>query len=47
MSTVFAIPEYQTILIEQKGAHCLLATLNRPAALNAITTQMGHDLLDL
>ena len=47
MSTVFAIPEYQTILIEQKGEHCLLATLNRPAALNAITTQMGHDLLDL
>ena len=47
MSAAFVIPEYQTITLEQKGEHTLLATLNRPQALNAITTQMGHDLLDL
>lgn len=45
--TSFVLPTYSTILLEQKGEHVLLATLNRPQALNAITTQMGHDLLDL
>ena len=47
MSAAFAIPEYPTIKLEQQGAHTLLATLNRPEALNAINTQMGHDLFDL
>lgn len=43
----FRLPVYETIALEQRGDHVLVATLNRPAALNAINTQMGHDLLDL
>lgn len=45
--TSFVLPVYETLLLEQRGEHVLLATLNRPQALNAITTQMGHELLDL
>ena len=45
--TAFALPQYETILVEQRGEHVLLATLNRPQAMNAITTQVGRDLLDL
>lgn len=45
--TSFVLPVYETIELEQKGEHVLLATLNRPQALNAITTQMGHEMLDL
>lgn len=45
--TRFVLPQYENILIEQKGEHVLLATLNRPQALNAITTQVGHEMLDL
>jgi enoyl-CoA hydratase len=37
---------YETLAIDLT-AHVLTVTLNRPAALNAISTQMGHDLLDL
>lgn len=47
MITNFSLPRYETILLEQEGKHVLVATLNRPEALNAISTQMGHDLLDL
>ena len=47
MSARFNIPDYSTVRLLQQGEHTLLATLNRPEALNAITTQMGHDLLDL
>ena len=47
MSSGFSIPTYQTLKLEQRGEHTLLITLNRPEALNAINTQMGHDLLDL
>jgi enoyl-CoA hydratase len=47
MTDTFELPRYETILMEQRGEHVLLATLNRPQALNAITTQMGHDWLDL
>ncbi len=47
MTTHFNLPQYETILVAQPDAHVLVATLNRPHALNAITTQMGHDLLDL
>lgn len=45
--TSFVLPVYETLLLEQRGEHVLLATLNRPQALNAITTQMGHEMLDL
>src|SRR5688572_32369088 len=38
---------YQTLLVEQRGEHILLVTLNRPEVLNALNTQMGKDKLDL
>ena len=45
------LPAYETLLLEPRGAHVppqlLLVTLNRPAAMNALNTQMGRDLLDL
>ncbi len=41
------LPQYETLAIEQRGGHVLLVALNRPAALNAINTQMGRDTLDL
>lgn len=41
------LPSYETLLLECVDAHVLVATLNRPQALNAITTQMGLDLVDL
>jgi enoyl-CoA hydratase/carnithine racemase len=37
---------YQTLAVEKQGA-VLLVRLNRPDVLNAINTQMGHDLYDL
>jgi enoyl-CoA hydratase/carnithine racemase len=37
---------YQTLALEKQGA-VLLVRLNRPDVLNAINTQMGHDLYDL
>ncbi|MBC57342.1 MAG: enoyl-CoA hydratase [Confluentimicrobium sp.] len=36
---------YETILTEQKG-RVLLITLNRPKALNALNTQLSHELID-
>lgn len=45
--TRFVLPQYENILLEQHGEHVLLATLNRPQALNAITTQLGHEMLSL
>jgi len=47
MSESFQLPVYETIQVEQRGEHALIATMNRPQALNAINTQMGHDWLDL
>ncbi len=41
------LPSYETLLLECVDTHVLVATLNRPQALNAITTQMGLDLVDL
>ena len=38
---------YQTLRTEQRDSHILLVTLNRPEVLNAINTQMGHDLYGL
>ena len=40
-------PDYETLRIEPRGEQLLLATLNRPEALNALNTQMGRDLADL
>lgn len=41
------LPFYETLLLERPETHLLVVTLNRPQALNAITTQMGLDLVDL
>jgi enoyl-CoA hydratase/carnithine racemase len=41
------LPNYATIAVELHGEHVLIARLNRPEVLNAINTQMGHDLLAL
>ena len=38
---------YQTLLVEPRGEHILLVTLNRPDVLNALNTQMGKDQIDL
>jgi enoyl-CoA hydratase/carnithine racemase len=40
-------PAYETLALEPAGPHVLAVTLNRPAALNALNTQMGRDTLDL
>ncbi|MES2529546.1 MAG: enoyl-CoA hydratase-related protein [Pseudomonadota bacterium] len=42
-----SLPAYDTLLIEFHGEHVLQVTLNRVAAMNALNTQMGRDLLDL
>jgi enoyl-CoA hydratase len=39
--------KYDTLLVEKRGEHILLVTLNRPEAMNALNTQMGKDKLDL
>ena len=41
------LPTYATLALELVDEHVLVATLNRPEVLNAISTQMGRDLLDL
>ncbi|HEX2545802.1 MAG TPA: enoyl-CoA hydratase-related protein [Ramlibacter sp.] len=40
-------PTYETIALQPRGTHVLLATLDRPPVLNALNTQMGRDLQDL
>lgn len=37
---------YETLLVERQG-DVLLVTMNRPDAMNAMNTQMGHDMLHL
>ena len=41
------LPKYETLVLEPRGEHLLLATLNRPQALNALNTKMGLELADL
>lgn len=41
------LPTYATLALQLVDEHVLVATLNRPEVLNAISTQMGRDLLDL
>ena len=38
---------YDTILLERKGDHLLVVTLNRPKAGNSMNTLMGEELRDL
>ena len=40
-------PAYETLVLERRGEHTLLARLNRPQALNALNTKMGDELMDL
>ena len=40
-------PAYQTVRVAEHDENVLLVTLHRPEVLNALNTQMGHDLLDL
>jgi enoyl-CoA hydratase len=39
--------EYETLLVERPHPHVLQVTMNRPAALNAMNTQMGIDMLEV
>jgi enoyl-CoA hydratase len=39
--------QYETLLIERPHADVLQITLNRPASMNAMNTQMGLDMLDV
>ena len=41
------LPNYATLKTGMAESHVLVVTLNRPAAANAINTQMGRDFLDL
>lgn len=38
---------YTTLQLSKSDPHLLQVTLNRPQVMNAISTQVGHDLLDL
>jgi enoyl-CoA hydratase/carnithine racemase len=38
---------YQTLAIEEPSDHLLVVRINRPEVRNAISTQVGHDLLDV
>ncbi|HMN81093.1 MAG TPA: enoyl-CoA hydratase-related protein [Burkholderiaceae bacterium] len=38
---------YTTLHLSKPDPHLLQVTLNRPQVMNAISTQVGHDLLDL
>jgi enoyl-CoA hydratase/carnithine racemase len=39
-------PSYDTLQVQPHDEHILVVTLNRPAVLNALNTQMARDLLD-
>jgi enoyl-CoA hydratase len=39
--------KYQTLALEQPAEHVLTVRINRPEVRNAISTQVGHDVLDV
>ena len=39
--------EYETLLVTRPHPDVLLVTMNRPAAMNAMNTHMGLDMLDV
>ena len=41
------LPSYATLSLRSEGEHVLVVTLNRPEVLNAISTQMSREWLDL
>lgn len=41
------LPAFATIAVDTPHEHVVVARLNRPEVLNAINTQMGHDMLAL
>jgi enoyl-CoA hydratase len=46
-TTTMKFPDYSTLQVQAQDDAILVVTLNRPDVLNAINTQMGHDMLDL
>ena len=38
---------YETLLLSEPAEHVLQVTLNRPAVMNAMNTQMGLDMLSV
>ncbi len=47
MTEIDETTQYETLAISRPSPSVLLVTLNRPAAMNAINTQTGRDLLDV
>ncbi len=39
--------KYETLALEQPNEHLLIVRFNRPEVRNAISTQVGRDMLDL
>ncbi|MBV8835560.1 MAG: enoyl-CoA hydratase/isomerase family protein, partial [Alphaproteobacteria bacterium] len=39
--------KYETLALEQAAEHLLIVRFNRPDVRNAISTQVGRDMLDL
>ena len=39
--------KYQTLALEEPAEHLLIVRFNRPEVRNAISTQVGHDMLDV
>ena len=39
--------KYQTLALEQPAEHLLIVRFNRPEVRNAISTQVGLDMLDV
>jgi enoyl-CoA hydratase/carnithine racemase len=39
------LPNFDTLLVEERGAHVRVVRMNRPDSANALNTQMGRDLI--
>src|SRR5205807_653596 len=46
-SDIMDIQSYQTLALETPAEHLLVVRINRPEVRNAISTQVGHDMLDV